>query len=64
MKYKLNKKKSPSTVEFWYDISAGGYLKAEDFSSDPETVEAIKEAVKLLQLCEEKCELICCPYWI
>lgn len=47
----------PSTSEFWYDISSGGYLKASDFSSDKATIDAIKEAVKLLQECEKMCEL-------
>jgi hypothetical protein len=47
----------PSTGEFWYDISAGGYLKAKDFSDDPTTIKAIEEAVKLLSACEEMCEL-------
>jgi len=56
-KYKFKKlEERPVTGEFWYDISAGGYLKPEEFSDDPETIKAIKEAVKLLQKLEYMCE--------
>lgn len=60
MKYKFKKfndDNRPSTAEFWYDISAGGYLKAKDFSSDPATIKAIEDAVELLEKLEEMCEL-------
>lgn len=58
LKYKFLKKKNPpSTSEFWYDISAGGYLKPEDFSKDKVTIQAIKDAIKLLEKCEQMCEI-------
>lgn len=58
MKLKFKKKIKVETSEFWYDISSGGYIKAEDFSDDPETIKAINDAVKLLQTLENKCELV------
>jgi len=48
----------PVTDDFWYDISAGGYLKAEEFSDDPATIKAIKDAVKLLEQLENMCDFI------
>lgn len=58
MTYKFKKsKEKPYTSEFWYDISAGGYLKPEQFSSDPATIKAIKDAVALLEKLEAMCEL-------
>jgi hypothetical protein len=61
MKYKFKKHTQnikPCTSEFWYDVAYGGYLKAEDFSADPQTIEAIKEAVKLLIKLEDMCDLV------
>src|ERR1700688_4403124 len=53
-KYKLSAKKGlPSTYEFWYDLTDGEYLQAEDFSDDPATIRAIKDAVKLIKRCEK-----------
>lgn len=54
-KYKFTDKK-PVTSEFWYDICEG-YLNPKDFSDDPDTVRAIKDAIKLLQKLESLCEL-------
>lgn len=55
-KYKFSTNR-PETSEFWYDIGAGGYLQAEDFSKDKDTIKAIKDAIELMKLCEERCEL-------
>lgn len=57
MGYKFRKRKTPPrTADFWYDLNSGGYLKAEDFSKDPETIKAINDALKLIAKCEEMCE--------
>lgn len=49
--------KKPSRCdEFWYDLSSGGYLSGEDFSSDPYTIQKIDEAVALLMECENVIE--------
>jgi hypothetical protein len=58
MAHKFKKlRKQPATQEFWYDISLGGYLKPEQFSSDPATIKAIKDAVALLQKLENMCDV-------
>ena len=58
MKYKFKKpgKNGPYTSEFWYDIAYGGYLKPEQFSDDPATILAIKDAIALLKKLEDMCE--------
>lgn len=56
MEYKFKKKVNVSTADFWYDLSAGGYLTPEDFTKDKETINAINDAVELLQKLEEMCE--------
>lgn len=50
------KRSGPTTADFCYDLSKGGYMKAEDFSDDPATQKSIKDAVALLSRCEELCE--------
>jgi hypothetical protein len=57
MKYKFKKNINVSTQEFWYDLTDGGYLKPSQFSDDPATLTAIKEAIKLIKQLEKMCEL-------
>lgn len=37
-----------STDDFWYDLTDGGYIKPEYILEDPEEVEKIKNAIKLI----------------
>lgn len=48
MKFKKIHEPQP-TVDFWYDMFQGGYIKPEDFLEDQEDIDRVKEAMKVLE---------------
>jgi len=44
-----------STQDFWYDLSAGGYLKPEEMLENQEDIKRVKEAVKTIEEFEKSC---------
>lgn len=51
MKWKLKKYINPLTItdDFWYSITDGGYIKPENYLSDEDQINKIKEAVRMLE---------------
>lgn len=57
-----------TTSEFWYDLTAGGYLKPEEICEGEEDAKSVSEAIKIIQDFEESCEeqiegFLCTGLW-
>lgn len=37
------------TSDFWYDLTAGGYIKPKDLLEDDEDIKRVEEAIKVLK---------------
>lgn len=48
MKFKSIEEPQP-TDDFWYDVFKGGYIKPEDFLEDPEDIQKVREAIRVLE---------------
>lgn len=45
-----------STGDFWYDLTAGGYLRPEEILERPEDVKKVQEAIDILTDFQASCE--------
>ena len=45
----LNKVPETSSSEPLYDLTSGGYYKAQEFSDDPKTISRIQEATYIIE---------------
>lgn len=45
-----------STMEFWYDLTDGGYLKPEEMLENPEDVKRVKDAIEVIKEFENSCD--------
>ena len=44
------------TSEFWYDLTAGGYLNPENICVSKADAERVKEAIAIVKDFEQSCE--------
>jgi hypothetical protein len=49
MRFEFKKDAEVSTSDFWYDMTAGGYIKPEEILANPEQVKAVQDAIKTLK---------------
>lgn len=45
-----------STMDFWYDLTDGGYLKPEEMLEDPSDAERVRSALAVLYDFRDSCE--------
>lgn len=45
-----------STQDFWYDLTAGGYLAPEEICEKEEDVEKVLNAIKIIKEFRDSCE--------
>ena len=45
-----------STSDFWYDLTAGGYLNPKDICANPEDAERVISAIAVIQEFQDSCE--------
>lgn len=53
---KLKKGLENSTQDFYYDLTAGGYLKPEEMCESQEDVKKVREAIETLENFKNSCE--------
>jgi hypothetical protein len=53
---RIKKNCTASTSDFWYDLTAGGYLKPEDICADKEDVKRVNDAIDTLKKFQDSCE--------
>jgi len=46
---KMNPDKNPYSLDFWYDLTDGGYLDPDELCADKADAERVKAAVHVLQ---------------
>ena len=47
---------SVSTMDFWYDLRSGGYIRPAELLEDPEDVKRVLFALEVLIEFEDSCE--------
>lgn len=45
-----------STDDFWYDLTAGGYLDPDEICADQDDATKVKKAIKIIEDFENSCE--------
>jgi len=53
---KIKKGLSISTIDFWYDLTDGGYLDPKEICTDKKDAEKVLEAIKVIQDFQRSCE--------
>lgn len=45
-----------STMDFWYDLTDGGYLDPDEILEDPEDAKKVKAAIAVIKDFENSCD--------
>ena len=45
-----------STMDFWYDLTDGGYLDPDEICEDPADAKRVKDAIEIVKEFEESCD--------
>lgn len=53
---KIKKGLEIGTSDFWYDLTAGGYLNPEDICKNKEDAESVRSAIQVIIDFQESCE--------
>jgi hypothetical protein len=53
---KIKKGLNISTTDFWYDLTAGGYLKPNEICDDPKDVVKVAGAIATILEFQKSCE--------
>lgn len=45
-----------STMEFWYDLTDGGYIKPSEILENPDDIANVEKAIAIVKEFERSCE--------